>query len=296
MEYGSIDPRFASFFSPVANRMRRPGEMAPEDMQGGQPDTGQAQSDELFKQIMDMTQGRANEVRNDPVQGQVMNYLKGVLGGKNVPYSNTVLNSLQAQHGRGTAAGEAAQMQSLRDSLGASGGSIYDPSYQAASREAMSQRQGQNLDYAGQLNAQAGVENFNARQGASGMLGQLRGQQNAQINGLTQSAAGFTAGRFYEQPSGTATTPQTLMPQYGGGGQMGMAGQGAAGGEKPAQPKAQMAMQAAPTPQPAPQKQPAPTQQQQQQGLLPHPDMTSGWTRKSFDPNLIPGLMQPRGY
>ncbi len=228
------------------------------------------------------------------MQRQVMNYLKGVLGGKNMPYSDTVLNSLQAQQGRGSAAAEAAQMQTLRDSLGAQGGSIYDPSYGAAQREAQSQRQGRNLDYAGQLNAQAGVENFNARQNAGGMLGQLRGQQNAQINGLTQSAAGFQAGRFYETPS---TTPQTLMPQYGGGGQMGQAGQTGAAG---AAPKAASAQAVAPTPQaaPMPAAQAQPTQQPQQQmpGMLPHPDMTSGWSRKSYDPNMIYGLMQPKGY
>ncbi len=181
----------------------------------------QRQSDAMFEKIRQLTEGRANEIRNDPVQAQVMEYLKGVLGGQNVPYTDTVLNSLQAQQGKGSASAEAAQMQSLRDALGANGGSIYDPSYQAASNEAASQRQGRNLDYSGQLNAQAGVENFNAKANAGNSLGQLRSNQNAQISGLTQALAGYQSQRFQDTPT---STPQTLMPQYGGGGSMGAAG------------------------------------------------------------------------
>lgn len=312
---GQLTDMFGNF----AQRPTNPWELPPEQrgLQGAAPGTSapgavdpqQQQSDQMFQKIMQLTSGRADEIRNDPVQAQVMDYLKGVLGGKNVPYSDTVLNSLQAQHGRGSAAAEAAQMQTLRDSLGASGGSIYDPSYQAASREAMSQRQGQNLDYAGQLNAQAGVANFDARQNASGLLGQLRGQQNAQISGLTQSAAGFQAGRFLETPS---TTPQTLMPQYGGGGQMGQAG-GQAGGQPKATPSAQSSgfepyQQGTPSivygknvptqgqQQPA---QPQPQQTQPQQSpwqMLSAPAVQPFGARKAYDPNMILGLTQPKGY
>ncbi len=266
----------------------------------GQPgvDPSQAQSDELFNQIMQLTKGRAGELRNDPVQQQVMKYLQGTLSGKNVPYSNTVLNSLNAQHGRGTAGAEAAQMQSLRDSLGATGGSIYDPSYQAASREAMSQRQGANLDYAGQLGAQAGVANFNAQQQGAGMLGSLRNAQNAQINGLQGQAAGYTAGRFYETPGSQPSTPTTLMPQYGGGGQMGAAGQTGTAGQAP-KPAAPTGAAPAPQPQAQPmaQTQQAPRPQAQQSADRPFqfnrqlpmedPDMMK---------NLFAGLMNKGGY
>lgn len=223
-----MDPRFADFFAgstgvnAINGGARPPGQMPMLPTGSGATMTDeQKKSDEMFQKVMDLTSGRAKEVQNDPVQKSVMDYLQGVLSGNNVPYTDTVLNSLQAQQGRGSASAEAAQMQSLRDSLGAQGGSIYDPSYQAASREAQSQRQGRNLDYAGQLNAQAGVENFNAKTNAGGMLGQLRGQQNAQINGLDTTAAGWQAQRTMPFPTGT------LMPQY-------MPNMGQAGGRKTA--------------------------------------------------------------
>ena len=241
--------------------------------------SGQAQSDAMFDKIKALTEGRANEIRNDPVQKQVMDYLQGIISGKDVPYTDTVLNSLQAQHGKGTASAEAAQMEALRGSLGAGGGSIYDPSYQAAGREMASERQGRNLDYGGQLNAMAGVENFNAKSGASGMLGSLRSNQNAQISGLGQALAGYQAQRFQETPS---TTPTTLMPQYGGGG-MGMAG---AGQTQPKAPSTSMASaktpQMSPMPQPtAPAPTPQASDQPQAQPTLQHPDMTSGWDTMS---------------
>jgi hypothetical protein len=225
-------------------------------------DPAQQLADDQFKKVMQLTQGRANELRHDPVQQQVMHYLKGVLGGKNMPYTDNTMNALKAQFGKGSASAEAAQMQTLRDSVGATGGSIYDPSYQAASREAQSQRQGANLDYAGHLNAQAGLANFQAQQNAAGMQGSLRNAQNAQINGLSQAAAGMQAGRFFEQPTAAPSAPTTLMPQYGGGGQMGMAGQAGAAGQTSAKPPAStLAPSVAPTqtalrPQQAPAEQP----------------------------------------
>ncbi len=287
LQSGMGDPRFADLFGTPG---RSPAVAAPP-----QPNADQATSDAMFQKIMQLTEGRAGELRNDPVQAQVMKYLQGVLGGKNVPYSDKVLNSLQAQHGRGTAAAESAQMQSLRDSLGASGGSIYDPSYQAASREAMSQRQGQNLDYAGQLNAQAGVANQQAQQQGAGMLGSLRGQQNAQINGMNSQAAGYQAGRFYETPGTQPSTPTTLMPQYGGGGQMGMAGQTQAGAAPTAPKPAATGAQTAPKPMlPAPQ--PQAQMQQQQQAPVSRPFSFNRSLQPENMDALLAGLKNMGGY
>jgi hypothetical protein len=272
------DPRFSDLFG---HFRRRPVEEPTLTAAASGVDPAQQQADEQFRKVMQLTQGRANELRHDPVQQQVMQYLKGVLGGKTMPYTDNTMNALKAQFGKGSASAEAAQMQTLRDSIGASGGSIYDPSYQAASREAQSQRQGANLDYAGQLNAQAGLANFQAQQNAGGMLGSLRNAQNAQINGLSQAAAGMQAGRFFEQPTAAPSAPTTLMPQYGGGGQM-----GAATGGKPAQPSApqqqpqaatQTAPQATRAPQPywgQPQQQQQPTNTQPFQARKPDDDLS----------------------
>lgn len=169
--------------------------------------TGSAATDQLDpsvalaqKKIYGATEGRAQQVQNDPYQKSAMDYLQGVVGGANVPYSDQVKDSILAQQGQASAGAEAAQMDALRQSLGASGGSIYDPGYQAAQRQAMSQRQGQNLDAMGQLNATAGLANQQAQQQGATQLAAARGAQNAQVNQLGVQGANFRAQTVAETP------------------------------------------------------------------------------------------------
>lgn len=169
----------------------------------------QAAADKLFRPVRRLTEGRANQLMHDPVQAQIKNYLSGVINGQNTPYSEGVLNALQGQQAHGAATAQQAQMEALRQGLAASGGSIYDPGFQAAQRESDAMRQGQNMDYAGQLRAQAALENFNAQSNAARSLGALNQGQNAQINQLDLAGAGYRANRFQEHP-----TPGVLMPQY----------------------------------------------------------------------------------
>lgn len=296
-------------FTPPPDVIRRQHEALQQRMSGqtaqpGQPmqgDAAQQQSDQMYKKIQQLTEGRANELRKDPVQQQTMKYLQGVLGGQNVPYSDNTMNAMKAQYGRGAASAEEAQMQSLRDSLGAQGGSIYDPSYQAAGREAQSQRQGRNLDYAGQLNSVAGLENFNAKSAAAGQMGALNTAQNSMINQMGLAGAGYQAQRFQQVPS--TPNPGVLMPQYGGGGsaQMGQAGGGAA--PRPAAPMQPSSAPAQGTTQPAqapkytkaPQPYWQPQQDQQaattQQSAQQTPFGSSGLDSVK---NFILGMMQPR--
>ncbi len=143
--------------------------------------------------ITQLTEGRSKELANDPYQKSAMDYLKGAVGGQNAPFSDSVKNSILAQQGAGAASAEAAQMETLRQSLGASGGSIYDPGYQAAQREAMSQRQGANLDAQGQLDSKAALANQQAQAQAASALSSARAQQNAQINQMNLAGADYQA-------------------------------------------------------------------------------------------------------
>jgi hypothetical protein len=157
---------------------------------------------EARKRIQELTEGRGQELANDPYQKSVMDFLQGVTGGQNVPFSNEAQGAILAQQGRGSAAAEGAQMESLRQSMGASGGSIYDPAYQSAAREAMSQRQGRNLDAAGQMAATAGRENFNARMAGAAGLAQARNAQNAQVNQMNLAGAGYRGRESYTTGGG----------------------------------------------------------------------------------------------
>lgn len=154
-----------------------------------------------FAKIMADTEGRAGELKADTGYGGVGDFLRGVVGGQNVPYSPESVNAMQSQFGRGSSAAEAAQMAALRESMGASGGSIYDPSYQAAARQAMGTRQGQNLDYAGQLAADASVRNNSAQMQAAGQVGSLDANRQAQINALLGQGA-----QYRSQQSSTTNT------------------------------------------------------------------------------------------
>ncbi len=168
-----------------------------------------AESDALFEHVRRLTEGRAKELQNDPVQAQIKDYLGGVINGQNAPFSESVVNALQGQQAHGSATAQGVQMESLRQALAASGGSPYDPSFQAAQRESDAMRQGQNMDYAGQLRAQAGLENFNASSNAAKSLAGINQGQNSQINQLDLAGAGYRNARFTEQ-----ATPGVLMPQY----------------------------------------------------------------------------------
>lgn len=158
------------------------------------------------KNMYAATEGRAAELKNDPYQKSVMDFLQGQVSGANVPYTDTVKNSILAQQGRGAADAEAAQMQSLRESLGASGGSIYDPGYQAAQRQAMSQRQGANLDAQGVLDAQAGLANFQAQSQGANQLSAARNAQNAQINQMNLAGADLRSRTTAAVPADPAAT------------------------------------------------------------------------------------------
>lgn len=156
--------------------------------------------EEAKKKMYGATEGRAQQLQNDPYQASVMNYLQGVVGGQNLPYNDTVKNSILAQNGRGTADAEAAQMEALRSSLGATGGSIYDPGYQAAQRQAMSGRQGANLDAMGQLEATAGLANQKAQMQGAAQLSQARNAQNAQVNQVGIAGANLRSQVVNEVP------------------------------------------------------------------------------------------------
>lgn len=167
-----------------------------------------------LQQIRNLTEGRAGELASDPYQRSVMDFLQGVTNGQNVPFTNEVQSAMLAQQGKGFSDAEAASMDALRQGLAASGGSIYDPGYQAAQREAMSRRQGQNLDAAGRMASQAGLANFDARMGGAGQLAAARNAQNAQINQMNLAGAGYRARETREEATPqTYTTYQAPRPQ-----------------------------------------------------------------------------------
>ncbi len=213
----------------IATQAQYPQSGAAQIATGGYPASSAADMARLTdsrQHILANTEGRAQQIANDPRQKASMDYLQGVVGGQNVPFSDTVKSSILAQQGQGAASAEAAQMQTLRDSLAASGGSIYDPGYQAAQREAMSQRQGQDLNAQGQLESQAGIANQQAQQRGAMDLASVSNQNNQQQNQMLTQANQYRQNDVAQVPSAptapaaaNANSPWALVPPSQRGGQ-----------------------------------------------------------------------------
>jgi hypothetical protein len=169
---------------------------------------GAAQMNQSRKDILANTSGRATALANDPLMKQATDFYSKVMAGGAGPYTDASKAAMLAQHGKATSDAQAAQMAALRDATAASGGSIYDPSFQAKSQELNANRQGSNIDAQGQIEADAAGANFNARMGgASGLVG-ARSGQNAQINQMSGMAANFLSNDTAAVPAGTA--PQAV--------------------------------------------------------------------------------------
>lgn len=146
----------------------------------------------------DRTQGilgnRANAVANDPFTRAALERLASDTAGNDAPYSPEVRANLLARQGDMAAASEGVQRENLTNQMAQSGGSISDPSAQAALRELQARRQQQVAAAAGQIDSQANVANFDARQRSAGNLANVQMGVNSQLNQLANAQAGVSEG------------------------------------------------------------------------------------------------------
>ncbi len=175
------------------------------------------------QRITDLTEGRADELRNDPRMNQAMDFFGSVLNGSKVPFSEETQRAQLNQRANGTAAANASQLRALEEAIVARGGSLQDPSFLAQKQEMMANRQGQNLDALGQMLSQAGIANYNAQASGANSLAGIRSGQNNQINQMGLAGAGYRAQDFRDVPTTSTTTffnqnqqpvPQIQQPQY----------------------------------------------------------------------------------
>lgn len=149
------------------------------------------------------TEGRATELAKDPQLGAAESFFGKVMGGQVGPYTDRSKAAMLSQTAGATASAQAAQMQALRDATAASGGSIYDPSFQAKSAELNAMRQGQNINALGDINSRAAEANFGAQMSGANQLASTRMGQNAQINAMRSLAAEHQGKVQAMVPSGT---------------------------------------------------------------------------------------------
>ncbi len=153
-----------------------------------QTDAMTAQRDANRNQILANTEGRANELRSDPRAGAALDFLQGVVGGKNLPFGQEMQANYLTNAANTAGAQEAAQTQALREQMANNGGSMTDPSAMAALRELHSRRGGQIAQAQNQIGMQAGQANFGAQMQGANSLAAVNNSQNAQINQMLMGA------------------------------------------------------------------------------------------------------------
>ena len=164
--------------------------------------TAQRDADANRAQAFANTEGRANELRSDPRAGAALDFLQGVVGGKNLPFGQEMQANYLTNAANTAGAQEAAQTQALREQMANNGGSMTDPSAMAALRELQSRRGGQIAQAQNQIGMQAGQTNFNAQMQGANSLAAVNNSQNAQINQLLGAGTALRQGLMFANGRG----------------------------------------------------------------------------------------------
>jgi hypothetical protein len=154
--------------------------------------------------MLDLSEGQYRESMADPY---LESSLGAIEGGMEGPYTDEVKAGLLAQINDQSAAAERAALGSLRRSQVASGGSMADPSAQAAQRRALANRQTQVQGATTGVNMQAAMENYSARQQAAQRLADVRLGQRRTAQPLAQQAS-----QQYQNTVRDVETPQAPQP------------------------------------------------------------------------------------
>ena len=163
-----------------------------------------------------MTRGRGDATMNDPRITAALDRLQ-----KNTeegPYSPGVVNQMSNRMADRTAAMDAGQTSALREQVANRGGSMNDPSFQAAMNASNTGRMQQNNADRGDLESKAAVTNYGAQgQSAQALAGTRLGQLSHADNMYGQ-AADMYANQQTDSGQRQSTVP-SFAPSFNGGGE-----------------------------------------------------------------------------
>ena len=173
--------------------------------QGGQGDLNQSQQN--WNSAIDMTRGRGDATMNDPRITAALDRLQ-----KNTeegPYSPGVVNQMSNRMADRTAAMDAGQTAALREQVANRGGSMNDPSFQAAMNASNTGRMQQNNADRGDLESKATVTNYGAQgQAAQALAGTRLGQLSHADDMYGQ------AGNMYANAQNDTGQRQSTVPSF----------------------------------------------------------------------------------
>lgn len=159
----------------------------------------------------DLTRGRVGELRNDPVDQEILAALRARATGQDVPYNETVINALFGQQAEMNAQSQRNELDRIR----AAGGSVTDPSYQAQLRAAQA-RSDANMQRARMgVDTQANLANYDARGRALGQTGAFNQLRNQGITSAEDRLLGLLTReeQTTRQPMTTGWTTTTMGAQ-----------------------------------------------------------------------------------
>jgi hypothetical protein len=181
--------------------------------QSGGPNDLAAQRQKNFQSALADTEGRGDAVMNDPYMSTVLAKLQGNMSGG--PYTDQVQNQMIARQADAGAAGMDAQRQMIESQQTALGGSMADPSAQAALRRLVAQNQQQNNANIGDVQTKAALANYGAQNDAAMNLAGVRSGQLGQANSQYNQASNLYAN---QQINGNHFDAVQQPAMYGGGG------------------------------------------------------------------------------
>ncbi len=125
------------------------------------------------------------------------NYLTGVVQGTNTPYNEATKTAMYGRASGMNAAAEGAQNRQIGEQAAMGGASPNDPSYANLMRQSMAQRQGANVQAAGDIDRTANLANQQTQQAAAGTLMNSEDERNALQQGYNQRALQTAMGYLY---------------------------------------------------------------------------------------------------
>lgn len=148
-------------------------------------------------------------------------YLTGVVQGQNTPYNETTRTSMYSRASGMNAAAEGAQNRQIQEQAVMGGASPRDPSYANLMRQSMAQRQGANMQAAGDIDRTANLANQQAQMGAADRLMGSEDERYALQQGYNQRMAQTALGYLYGNGgtnNGANSAPNQFLGYYGQGG------------------------------------------------------------------------------
>lgn len=182
----------------------------------------------VANRIIQDTEGRGDATMSDPYLTAALSRLSDIQSGKAVPFTDAVKSQMVSRHGDMSAAAEAANAEDLRESVAAGGGNMSDPSARARLSQGTQQRQAENLGYAGDVDTNSTLQNFQAQNDATHAITGTRLSQLNEANGQYNLGAHYHSGYtqqgdhvpgFQYQPPATQPWAGASSPsyQFGGG-------------------------------------------------------------------------------